>query len=223
MDVTIEKLVYGGDGLSRVDGTVVFTPYVLPRERVRAEVTRQKPGLLWTRLAEVLDPSAERVAAPCPYFTWCGGCHYQHAPYERQLELKRGILMEELRRVGKIEAPEEIAIVSGEPWGYRNRSQFHVRNGRLGYLEARSHRLCPVETCPISSPKINETLAALVEMAKDRRWPAFLRAIEVFTNETDVQINVLETGQPVAQRFFDWCAERMPGFVKGSRRSGSGR
>ena len=61
MDVTIEKLVYGGDGLSRVDGTVVFTPYVLPGERVRAEVAREKPGLVWTRRAEVLAPSPSQA------------------------------------------------------------------------------------------------------------------------------------------------------------------
>src|SRR6476646_8753383 len=111
MEVTIEKLVYGGDGLSRQDGTVVVTPYVLPQERVQAEVTREKPGLVWTRLTEVLEPSPDRVAAPCPYFTRCGGCHYQHAPYARQLEIKRGILIEALQRVGKIEPPADIAMV----------------------------------------------------------------------------------------------------------------
>jgi 23S rRNA (uracil1939-C5)-methyltransferase len=215
MEVTIEKLVYGGDGLSRVDGTVVFTPYVLPQERVRAEVTREKPGMMWARPAEVLRPSPERVPAPCPYFTWCGGCHYQHAPYAYQLEIKRAILLEELRRVGKMEPPEQIGTVAGEPWNYRNRSQFHVQGGRVGYLEARSHLLCPVETCPISSPKINQTLAILVEMAKDRRWPAFLHAIEVFTNETDVQVNVTETDRPVARRFFEWCSEKIAGCVPG--------
>ena len=63
--------------------------------------------------------------------------------------------------------------------------------------------------CPISSPAINTTLAALVEMARDRRWPAFLQSLEVFTNETDVQLNVLETDKPVARRFFDWSAEKI--------------
>jgi 23S rRNA (uracil1939-C5)-methyltransferase len=215
-EVTIEKLVYGGDGLSRLDGTVVFTPYVLPGERVAAEVTREKPGLAWTRQREILAASPERVPAPCPYFTWCGGCHYQHAPYDYQLRAKREVLLEELRRVGKIEAPAEIGIVSGEPWGYRNRAQFHLRNGRIGYLEARSHLLCPVERCPISSPAINAALAALIEMMRDRRWPGFLRSLEIFTNETEVQLNVLETERPVARRFFDWCAEKIPGLVSGA-------
>ena len=215
LDITIEKLVYGGDGLSRMDGSVVFTPYVLPGERVTGEVTREKPGLAWTRLLEVTVPSPERVAAPCPYFTRCGGCHYQQAPYAYQLQAKREILVEELRRLGKFEAPDEIEVISGEPWGYRNRTQFTVRNGRIGFLEARSHVLCPVESCPISSPAVNAALRALVEMARDRRWPRFLRSLEIFTNETDVQLNVLDTERPVARRFFEWCAERIPGLVSG--------
>jgi len=215
-EVTIEKLVYGGDGLARRDGQVIFTPYVLPGERAAVETVREKPGMLWTRPVEILEPSAERVPPPCPYFGRCGGCHYQHAAYPDQLRAKREILVEMLRRVGKIEPPGEIATVAGDPWQYRNRAQFHIAGGRIGYLEARSHALCPVETCPISSPKINETLATLVDMVRDRRWPAFLRSLEVFTNEADVQLNVLETDRPVARRFFDWCAERIPGLVSGA-------
>ena len=81
---------------------------------------------------------------------------------------KREILAEELLRLGKI-GPVAIAVVSGEPWNYRNRTLFQVRGNRIGYLEARSHSFCPVETCPISSPAINGALSALTEMARDSR------------------------------------------------------
>src|SRR5690242_10423037 len=93
-EARIEKLVYGGDGLSRLDGQVIFTPYVLPGERAEVEAVREKPGMLWTRPIGILEPARERVAAPCPYFTRCGGCHYQHAAYEYQLQAKREILVE---------------------------------------------------------------------------------------------------------------------------------
>jgi 23S rRNA (uracil1939-C5)-methyltransferase len=83
--VTVEKLVYGGDGLARLDGRVVFAPYVLPGERIRAEAEREKPGLLRARALEVLVPAANRVAPQCPYFQRCGGCHYQHAQYDSQI------------------------------------------------------------------------------------------------------------------------------------------
>jgi 23S rRNA (uracil1939-C5)-methyltransferase len=215
LELTIEKLVYGGDGLSRVDGRVVFVPYVLAGERVVAEPKSERGGLLRGELREVLAPAEGRVEPACPYFGRCGGCHYQHAGYEIQLETKRSILRETLQRVGKIEAPDDIAIVSGEPWGYRNRAQFHVAGTAIGYLEARSHKLCPITHCPISSPRINETLAVMIRMMRDTRWPRFLRSIEIFSNETEVQINVLESDRPVAKRFFEWCAGAIPGFTEG--------
>ena len=215
-EVTVEKLVYGGDGLARLDGRVVLAPYVLTGERIRARAEQEKPGLVRARVLEVLEPAAERVTAPCPYFARCGGCHYQHAGYEYQLAAKRAILIEELRRLGKIEPQEEIGVVAGEPWGYRNRVQLHVEKGRIGYWEPRSHKLCGVERCPVGSPKVNEVMGALNGMLRDPRWPRFIRSLEIFTDEQQVQLNVLETDRPVARRFFDWCAEKIPGLVTGA-------
>jgi 23S rRNA (uracil1939-C5)-methyltransferase len=212
----VEKLVYGGEGLARLNGRVVFTPFVLPGERILARARQEKPGLVRADALEVVNASPERIAAPCPYFGRCGGCHYQHAPYEYQLDAKRRILVEELRRLGKIEPPGEIATISGDPWGYRNRAQLHVEDGRLGYREARSHRLCAVDHCPIASPRLNEAIRALVRMMADPRWPRFVRSIEIFTDEREVQINVLDTDRPVARRFFDWCAEEIHGVVPGA-------
>src|SRR5690349_24247891 len=87
-EVTVEKLVYGGDGLARLDGRVVFAPFVLPGERVRVHPEQEKPGLVRARALEILDAAPQRVAPRCPYFARCGGCHYQHAPYEFQLATK---------------------------------------------------------------------------------------------------------------------------------------
>jgi 23S rRNA (uracil1939-C5)-methyltransferase len=215
-EVTVEKLVYGGDGLGRVDGRVVLAPYVLPGERIRAQAEQEKPGLVRARALEVLEPSVERVAAPCPYFGRCGGCHYQHAPYQVQLAAKRAILEEALRRLGKLEPPEDIEVVAAEPWGYRNRTQLHIDGRQIGYREARSHKIVAIDSCPISSPKLNETIASLNKMVRHRRWPRFMRSLEIFTDEQQVQLNVVDTAQPVARRFFDWCAEEIPGMVTGA-------
>jgi 23S rRNA (uracil1939-C5)-methyltransferase len=212
----VEKLVYGGDGLARLNGRVVFAPFVLPGERILACVEREKPGMVRARMLEVLEAAPDRVAAPCPVYGRCGGCHYQHAPYEYQLLAKRAILVEALQRLGKMEPPAEIAIVAAEPFGYRNRVQLHVEENRLGYREARSHRLCTVGECPVASPKINQAIAAFSAMTRDGRWPRFIRSLEVFTDEREVQINVLETDRPVARRFFDWCGTLIPGLVEGA-------
>ncbi|HWF08791.1 MAG TPA: class I SAM-dependent RNA methyltransferase [Bryobacteraceae bacterium] len=216
MRVQIEKLVYGGDGLSRVDGEVVFTPFVLPGETVDIERAGSQKHAQTARLVRVEQASAERVTPPCPVFGKCGGCSYQQASYEAQLRWKRDILAETLARVGKIAVePARIAIESAEPFGYRNRAQFHFERGRVGYREMNSRRLVPVAACPISSPKVNEALAALNRMAKDRRWPDFVGSLEVFTDERQVQWNVLESGRPVARRFFDWLGEEVAGTVAG--------
>ncbi|PWT98379.1 MAG: class I SAM-dependent RNA methyltransferase [Terriglobia bacterium] len=215
-DLTVDKLVYGGDGLGRVDGRVVLAPYVLAGERVRVQPEQEKPGLVRASTLEVLEEAAGRVAPPCPYFARCGGCHYQHMNYEAQLAAKRSILAEELQRLGKIEPPETIEIIAAEPWGYRNRAQFHIEGHQLGYRRARSHELCAIEHCPISSPRINDTIGVLNDMLRDARWPGFVRSLEIFTDEQQVQLNILDTSRPVARRFFDWCAERIPGLVAGA-------
>ena len=200
--VTIEKWVYGGEALARLDGRVVLAPFVLPGETVRLDIDDG----IHAGLAEVLAPAPERVEPPCPLFTRCGGCHYQHAPYAFQLARKVEILREQLRRVGKIEYTGDIGTLSGPPLGYRNRGQFHIANGSLGYLAPRSHTLVPVAgECPISSPRLNQALAEMRERLSDPRFPRFVHALEIFTNETEIQVNALEADRPVARSFYDWC------------------
>jgi 23S rRNA (uracil1939-C5)-methyltransferase len=183
--LTIEKLVYGGEGLARLDGKVVLMPFVLPGEVVRAEIDRAKNDLWRGRLIEVLEPSPARIAAGCPYFERCGGCQYQHIDYPVQLEQKREILREVLRRVGKIDFASDIDGISGEPWQYRNRVQLHVEDGKVGYFSMGSRDLCAIDHCPIASPKLNETIGKLD--GNQART-----ALELFTNETEVQVNVVD-------------------------------
>jgi 23S rRNA (uracil1939-C5)-methyltransferase len=213
--ITVDKWVYGGRGFGRLEGRAVLVPFVLPGEVVGVEIEREKPGLLEARLTEVVSASPHRVEPLCPYFGRCGGCHYQHAGYDFQLAGKVEVLRDVFRRVGKVEAPEEIDTIAASPWEYRNRAQFHLAGGAIGYQEAGSNRLCPVDRCPISSPGINRALAALTSMIKDQRFPRFVRSLELFTNESEVQVNVREADRPVARHFFDWCAESIPGAAAG--------
>jgi 23S rRNA (uracil1939-C5)-methyltransferase len=197
----IEKLVYGGDGLARSDAGVVLAPFVLPGELVHADVTRAKNDLLRATVVEIAEPAPGRIAPLCPYFSRCGGCQYQHAPYEFQVEAKRSILREVLRRTGKIEFDGDIPAVAGEPWGYRNRTQLHIEKGEIGYFEAGSHRLCAIERCPISSPKLNEAIATL---SRDLPRHLHFRArLELFTNETDIQVHLLDPVPYTARTLFD--------------------
>jgi len=215
-EIRVEKWVYGGKGLGRLGGKVVMTPFVLPGEVARVEAVREHPGFVEAALVGVLSSSPHRVEPFCPYFARCGGCHYQHAAYEFQLAQKAEILRETLRRAGNI-AAEDFGVVSGQsPRYYRNRVQLHISGGEIGFRQAASRRICPVSLCPVASPALNDALAALRRMAPDRRFPKFVRSIELFTNESQVQLNVIDSAQPVARRFFEWCAEAIPGARAGS-------
>jgi 23S rRNA (uracil1939-C5)-methyltransferase len=218
--VPIEKLVYGGEALGRVDGQVMLIPFALPGEGIDVRPERGKGTILRGRGARVLKSSPHRVTPGCEYFGSCGGCHYQHAEYGYQLEQKAAILRETLKRLGQISFSGEIGTIGGEPWGYRNRIQVHVYRGELGYRRAESHELCPIDHCPISSPKLNEVIGHLRTAMRSPRWPGFLRSLEIFTNETDVQLTVMETGRPIAARFFEWCSE-IPGVLPGSLHYGA--
>lgn len=190
IELSIEKWVYGGAGLARLDGQIVLAPFVLPGETVRARIESRARNMLRAAPIEILSASPSRITPPCPYFGRCGGCHYQHAGYEFQLAHKREILRETLRRVGKFEAPDEIDTIAGEPYGYRNRIQLHVDGARAGYLEAGSHRLCPIEQCPIASPRLNQ---ALRENVAGRRFSRHVESIELFTDETALQAPMADT------------------------------
>jgi 23S rRNA (uracil1939-C5)-methyltransferase len=211
-NLTIEKLVYGGDGLSRLESKVVFTPYVLPGEKVRAEVDRIKNDLWRGRLLEVLEPSRDRVPAPCPYFQRCGGCHYQHADYAFQVEQKRFILREALQRVGKIEFNGEIDAVAGEPWGYRNRAQLHIEDGAIGYFEHGSHKLRAIDHCPIVSPALNSAISKL-----EGNLGRISATVELFTNETEMQVNVLDRVPQSIYRVFESLGTSSPLVYDGFR------
>lgn len=213
--LTIEKLVYGGDGLARLDGKVIFTPYVLPGETVQADIDRVKNDLWRGRLIDVTSPSAARVTPECPYFRRCGGCNYQHAGYAFQVEQKRSILREVLRRVGKIEFDGEIEAVAGEPWQYRNRAQLHIENGAIGYFEHGSHTLCSIDHCPIVSPALNNAIAKLNTELPGFRW--FTGTVEMFTNETDIQVNVLDRVPPLIRPLFESLGTSGPIEYEGFR------
>src|SRR6516162_4725150 len=100
--LSIEKLIYGGEGLAHADGNTVFVPYVLPGEEVRAEVHTRKKKLVHANLLEVQKPAAARIAARCPHFGVCGGCHYQHIEIGEQVRLKKAILRETLSRLAGV-------------------------------------------------------------------------------------------------------------------------
>jgi 23S rRNA (uracil1939-C5)-methyltransferase len=210
LNLTIEKLVYGGDGLARLPADAegrskaVFAPFVLEGESVEATLIDDKPSFARAKVDEVLTPSALRVDAPCPYFRRCGGCHYQHTSYEHQLEIKTGILKENLRRIAKLELAAELKVHPSPPWNYRNRVRLKVRPApqfAVGYYRFNSHELLAVEKCPISSPLLNRAIAALWELGRAGKFETSVREIELFADAEDRRLLVeLYCGDPAEER-----------------------
>jgi 23S rRNA (uracil1939-C5)-methyltransferase len=214
--VEIEKLVHGGEGLARMDGQVVLVPYVLPGESVSITTGRVKNGLVRGAAPHVLAAAPERIVPRCEYFADCGGCHLQHATYDFQLAQKSAILLETLQRIGGVHYESEVAIVSGEPWFYRNRIQLHFEQGKSGFHRAGSHDVRPIDHCYIASPPLVEAIAKLHEAAKRPEWPRFLRSLELFTNQSELQVNIVDSTRPVAARFFEWLKILLPSFAAGA-------
>ena len=197
MVFTIEKLVYGGDGLARLPpdehgrGKTVFMPFVLEGEQAEAALTEQKPGFARARVEKIVQASKWRVEPRCPYFLRCGGCHYQHASYEHQLQIKAAVLKENLRRIAKLELESELEIHPSPAWNYRNRTRFKIQTSpqfAVGYYRFGSHELLPVEECPISSPLINCAVTALWEMGRAGKMAEGILELELFANAEDSEL-----------------------------------
>jgi len=189
--VSIEKLVYGGDGLAHADGNTVFVPYVLPGEEVRAAAKSKKKKLVWAQLLEVTSASAQRAGARCPHFQTCGGCHYQHIPAAEQLRLKKEILRETLSRLGGIQWTGAIHEHAAEPYGYRNRAQWAVRNANpraIGYFLPESSVIVPIDQCPVLSPLLAKSFSQLQELARSNRLPEKVLEIEAFADSADAKL-----------------------------------
>ncbi len=192
----IEKMIYGGDGLARLTedtgrSKAVFVPFVLPGEEIEAKIVEHGRGFSRAAAEKIITPSAQRVEPKCPYFQRCGGCHYQHAAYEKQLEIKNQILRETFLRTAKFDWPDDITTYSAEAWNYRNRTRMKVRGGKnfaIGYYRFASHDLLSVEQCPISSPLINRTLEAIWNIGRSGVVPPWLAEIEFFANSQDDQV-----------------------------------
>jgi 23S rRNA (uracil1939-C5)-methyltransferase len=227
--VEIEKMVYGGKGMGRVGGKVVFVPFTAPGEQIEAEVVREKKDYAEAVLKKVKSPSPKRVKPFCPLYGDCGGCQYQHFSHEDQLKLKEEALRETLQRLtrkGNLEISPIIASPADR--AYRIRAQFKmgIKEGKkiLGFRAWRTHRVVETEECPLLHPLANRILHGL------RQW--LEQTKEVSVKEIDLKVSPEEGGAVVNLRGEDpWDDRRveelrgrvigLKGVVSGGKRQSS--
>jgi len=160
--VKIEKIVSGGYGLGRVDGRVILVPFSIPGEEALVEIAQARKGVAWGSIKQILSSSPSRIRPFCDHFTRCGGCQLQHIAYEDQLEYKRLIVDDVLRRLGGLQGADVgSCIASPAHMGYRSRVRLHCRGRKICFHEFRSKRIVPLECCPVVSDKINACLNQL--------------------------------------------------------------
>src|SRR6266545_5217337 len=130
LEVTIDDLAFGGEGVGRLDGYVVFVRGGLPGDRLRVQVTETRARYARALIETVLAPSPHRVDPPCPYFGRCGGCRLQHLDYPTQLAFKEKQVRDCLERLGDVGEFELRPILPApEPYGYRNKMEFTITGG----------------------------------------------------------------------------------------------
>lgn len=182
--IKIEKVVFGGKGLSRDLEKVTFVPLTLPGETVLVRITKDHPDFQEGQAISIVEPSKFRVSPECEYFGVCGGCQMSHATYEKQVEMKLQILQETLSR-NQIEFPP-IEVHTGKPFAYRHRAQikYDSRNRKLGFYASGSNHVVDIQECLCLTPALNRQLKSLRSHFCSQSIPG-IKEIECYDNGED--------------------------------------
>lgn len=230
IEVEIHDIGHKGEGVGRFEGLVAFVPGAAPGDRVRARVTEVRKGYVRAELVQILVPSADRVAPPCPVAGTCGGCQLQHIRYERQLELKRQAVAASLARIGKLQGVTvHPTLGMDHPWAYRNKGQFPVGQSGgqvvIGFFAPGTHRIVDIEQCAIQHPLANRVLAAVRALAAELGVPVYdershtgvlrhvLTRVARGTGEAMVVLVTRTPEFPQGRRMAERLMEEVPGVV----------
>ena len=155
--VRIEKESYGSF-IARNEGKVIFSDYVLPGELCRLRITEEKKDFAFAELAEILEPSAKRIKPDCPNFMKCGGCDYLHTDYQTELEFKKNIIVDSIKRIGRFDFSLEIKTYASERCGYRSRCSVKSNGNQTGFYGKKTNTIIPfpVQGCILLDDAINE-------------------------------------------------------------------
>ena len=174
LDVDVEKLIQGGDGMARADGLPILIPRAAPGDRLRVRVIERKPDYARAEILEIVAPGPHRREPPCPLFERCGGCDLQHIEDGEQLRMKVAAAHETLERLGNVRGIEP-TVHSAGAWGYRSRAQVRVDREAeppaVGFYARGSHDLVPADRCPVLAPELEELLPQLPRRLADSEAP----------------------------------------------------
>lgn len=207
LTIRVERPAYGGLSIGRHQGRIVMLAGpVLPGELVEAGLDEEKKDYLLASVKRIIEPSPERIEPACRFFGSCGGCHFQHIDYQRQVRLKEEILQDCLRRIAGLETGLREAFIGAEPWHYRRRGQFKAANGKVGFFQGKSRELIDIDACPLMSGEINK------DLAKARALCQGLDIFEIHISRGDSAVVLLKT--PDRQTDKQAMAAAVAGFLE---------
>ncbi len=179
IELQVDSLAYGGNGVARLNGFVVFVRRGLPGDRVRARVTKVKRGYAEALATEVLEPSSARVEAPCAHYPACGGCRFQDLDYAVQAQAKEAQVRDALARIGGIAAaPVEPILAAASPFHYRNKMEYSFTQTpsgpALGFHKAgRWDEVLEIEKCWLTTELGNAIRNAVSDWAREEGLVAY--------------------------------------------------
>jgi 23S rRNA (uracil1939-C5)-methyltransferase len=198
--VEIESLCHDGRGVAHVDGKVVFIDEALTQETVEFVYTDSRKDYAEGKVVKILSRSPQRTEPGCAHYGTCGGCSFQHVSDADQISIKEGLLLEQFKRIGKLEIPQVWEALTGPHWGYRRKARMGVKyvakKGRVlvGFRERRNPYLAEIDSCKVMHPVVGENLLALGEMIAGLTIRDKIPQIEVAIGDTDcvLAVRVLE-------------------------------
>lgn len=161
MQIKIEKLAYGGNGISRIDGKICFVQNALPGETVEIEILNDKKNFIEARAIKIETPSPARETPPCPYYGSCGGCQYQHMSYAEELRWKEIQIREHLQKQMPLDEKVFLPIVANDsPYNYRNHITLHRAQNGWGFVDEDNESTIAIQSCLIAKKELNDWIAA---------------------------------------------------------------
>ena len=171
---TVEGYSSEGLGIVRIDGAVVFVPQAIRGEEIDLRITKVMKTAAAGEIVKIRKASAERTKPECPYFGKCGGCDFQHMSYTEELSAKRQRVQDAITRIGGIDIEVEEILGAKDPMHYRNKSQYPVGpDGAIGFFQARTHKVVPIDRCLIQSEISDRTAKAVGEWMKRYKISAY--------------------------------------------------
>ena len=171
---TVEGYSSEGLGIVRIEGAVVFVPQAIRGEEIDLRITKVMKTAAAGEIVKIRKPSPERMKPECPYFGKCGGCDFQHMSYTEELAAKRQHVQDAITRIGGIDIEVEEILGAKDPMHYRNKSQYPVgADGAIGFFQARTHKVVPIDRCLIQSEISDRTAKAVGEWMKRYKISAY--------------------------------------------------